>query len=69
MGGLIGPPGTDLTRVGSLEGTPTLLLSGDLDPHVPWVRVQESAAILQQMERRWKRSVFRAGRTPFQQKR
>ena len=43
-GGLIGPPGTDLSHEGSLAGTPALLLSGDPDPHVPWVRVEATAA-------------------------
>jgi predicted esterase len=48
-GGLIGPPGSDLSHTGELEGTPALLASGDPDPHVPWSRVQESAAVLEQM--------------------
>jgi phospholipase/carboxylesterase len=48
-GGLIGPPGSDLTRGGSLEGMPAFLGSGDPDPHVPWQRVQESADILSGM--------------------
>jgi predicted esterase len=42
-GGLIGPPGIDLTHPGSFEGTPVLFSSGDPDPHVPWVRVEDSA--------------------------
>jgi len=42
-GGLIGPPGIDLAHSGSLEDTPALFSSGDPDPHVPWVRVEESA--------------------------
>lgn len=45
-GGLIGPPGSVRQPAGDLEGTPALLLSGDPDPHVPWARVEESAAIL-----------------------
>ena len=48
-GGLIGPPNVDLTHTGSLAGTPALLLSGDPDPHVPWSRVQASAAELERM--------------------
>jgi len=48
-GGLIGPPGSDLAHPGKLAGTPALLLSGDPDPHVPWTRVKESAAILEEM--------------------
>lgn len=45
-GGLIGPPGSLHTPAGELAGTPALLSSGDPDPHVPWERVEESAAIL-----------------------
>ena len=48
-GGLIGPPGMSLHHEGSLEGTPVLFSSGDPDPHVPWVRVQESARELEAM--------------------
>ena len=42
-GGLIGPPGINLAHPGSLAGTPALFSSGDPDPHVPWVRVEETA--------------------------
>jgi len=45
-GGLIGPPDSDLTHIGDLAGTPVFFGSGDPDPHVPFSRVQESAAIL-----------------------
>ncbi len=45
-GGLIGPPSADLSRPGSLAGTPVFFGSGDPDPHVPWSRVEESAAVL-----------------------
>lgn len=48
-GGLIGPPGADLTHAGDLAGTPALFGSGDPDPHVPWQRVQQSATILTEM--------------------
>jgi predicted esterase len=48
-GGLIGPPDMDLHHEGSLAGTPALFLSGDPDPHVPWQRVQASAAELERM--------------------
>ena len=49
-GGLIGPPGSLQTSPpGELIGTPALLCSGDPDPHVPWARVEESAAILSAM--------------------
>jgi phospholipase/carboxylesterase len=45
-GGLIGPPGATLEHPGDLAGTPALFSSGDPDPHVPWQRLQESAAAL-----------------------
>lgn len=45
-GGLIGPPGTKFAYKGNLDGTPCLVASGDPDPHVPWTRVQETAAAL-----------------------
>jgi phospholipase/carboxylesterase len=49
-GGLIGPAGSLQTSPnGELAGTPALLSSGDPDPHVPWTRVEESAAILSTM--------------------
>ena len=48
-GGLIGPPEANLHHEGSLAGTPALFLSGDPDPHVPWQRVQASAAELGRM--------------------
>ncbi len=41
---MIGPPGTSWEHGGSLAGTPVLLAAGDPDPHVPWSRVEESAA-------------------------
>jgi phospholipase/carboxylesterase len=48
-GGLIGPPGSDLSHAGDLAKTPAFFGSGDPDPHVPWERVQESADVLTQM--------------------
>ena len=48
-GGLIGPPGTDFRYPGDLVGTPAFLGAGDPDPHVPWQRVEESAAVLEKM--------------------
>jgi phospholipase/carboxylesterase len=48
-GGLIGPPDANLHHEGSLAGTPALFFSGDPDPHVPWQRVQASAAELERM--------------------
>jgi predicted esterase len=49
-GGLIGPPGSlQSSPSAELAGTPALLSSGDPDPHVPWARVEESAAIFSTM--------------------
>ncbi len=48
-GGLIGPPGTPRDYAGSLEGTPVFLGSGDPDPHVPFARVEETAAVLKKL--------------------
>jgi phospholipase/carboxylesterase len=53
-GGLIGPPGSILSdrqphATDELGGMPALFLSGDPDPHVPWSRVEESAALLRDM--------------------
>lgn len=48
-GGLIGPPGSNFSHQGDLLQTPTFFGSGDPDPHVPWSRVEKSAAILTSM--------------------
>ncbi|MBB6146070.1 putative esterase [Silvibacterium bohemicum] len=48
-GGLIGPPGSDLTHTGDLAGMPAFFGSGDPDPHVPWQRVEQSASVLRGM--------------------
>jgi predicted esterase len=45
-GGLIGPPGAKFAYSGDLAGSPCFLGAGDRDPHVPWKRVEESAAVL-----------------------
>jgi phospholipase/carboxylesterase len=45
-GGLVGPPGTKFSYPGRLTGTSCFLGAGDPDPHVPWKRVEESAAVL-----------------------
>jgi predicted esterase len=49
IGGLIGPPGTPRDYPGSLDGTPIYLGSADPDPHVPWPRVEETAAVFERM--------------------
>ncbi|MCB9176569.1 MAG: phospholipase [Caldilineae bacterium] len=50
-GGLGGPPGSDwaawLREDRPLSGMPAYLASGDPDPHVPWPRVAETAAVLE----------------------
>lgn len=48
-GGLIGPLGSDLHHDGDLAGTPALFLCGDPDPHIPFVRVEESVEELKRM--------------------
>jgi predicted esterase len=48
-GGLVGPPGTPRNYAGSLAGTPVFLGSSDPDPHVPFERVQETAAVFKTM--------------------
>ncbi|GAC1464670.1 MAG: dienelactone hydrolase family protein [Ktedonobacteraceae bacterium] len=48
-GGLIGPAGTARSYKGSLDGTPVFLGCSDRDFHIPRARVEESAAILQQL--------------------
>lgn len=44
VGGRIGPPGMEFEAGGDLERTPVYLGCGDPDPHIPWRRVEESAA-------------------------
>ena len=48
-GGLIGPSDVPIVLSGDLAGTPVLLSSGDPDPHVPWTRVAQSAALLEEI--------------------
>jgi len=48
-GGLIGPPDADLTHEGDLQGMPAFFGSGEPDPHVPWLRVEQSAQIVSNM--------------------
>jgi phospholipase/carboxylesterase len=44
VGGRIGPPGTEFAEGGDLARTSIYLGCGDPDPHIPWQRVEESAA-------------------------
>jgi predicted esterase len=48
-GGLIGPPGTILDHLGSMDGTPVFLGCSDRDPHIPKERVIETAAQFERM--------------------
>ncbi len=48
-GGLIGPPGRPRHAAGDLAGTPVYLAAGDPDPHVPWERMEETAAVLSRL--------------------
>ena len=46
-GGLVGPEVERERYRGSMACTPVLLASSDPDPHVPWPRVEESAAVFE----------------------
>lgn len=48
-GGLIGPPGTPRDYPGSLKGTPVFLGCSDVDAHIPWERVEESAETMRRL--------------------
>ena len=48
-GGLIGPEGTPREYSGRLDSTPVFLGCGDVDPHVPKRRVDETAAVLERL--------------------
>ena len=48
-GGLIGPPATPRNYPGSLADTPVFLGCSDVDPHIPWTRVAETADVLTRM--------------------
>ena len=49
-GGLIGPEGTRWgVGPGRLDGTPAFLGCADADPHIPLVRVEETARVLERL--------------------
>ena len=48
-GGLIGPPGTPRDYPGAFDGAPVFLGCSDIDPHIPFARVQESAEVFRRM--------------------
>jgi predicted esterase len=49
-GGLIGPPGTPRVYAGTLDGTPVFIGCSDVDPHIPLVRVTETADTLAELD-------------------
>lgn len=48
-GGLQGPPERRFDFTGDFGRTPVLLAAGDPDPHVPWSRVEETAAVFRSL--------------------
>jgi predicted esterase len=48
-GGVIGPPGTPRDYPGSLDATPVFLGCSDVDPHIPYARVIETADVFRRM--------------------
>jgi len=48
-GGLIGPPGSPRDYPGSLDAAPVFIGCSDVDPHIPLVRVRETAAVFRRM--------------------
>lgn len=58
IGGLFGPPGTQLPHRGSLDGTPVFLGTADPDPWVPRVRVEETARVFEEMDARVELRVY-----------
>jgi predicted esterase len=48
-GGLIGPPGTPREYAGTLPGTTVFLGCSDPDMHIPFARVEETAAVFTRM--------------------
>jgi predicted esterase len=63
-GGLIGDAITRADYAGSLAGTPAFLGCSDMDPFIPVARVQESSAIMRQLECEVTERIYRgAGHT------
>lgn len=60
-GGLIGPPGTRWDFAGNLDGTPVFLGCADADPHIPIVRVEETAQALERLGAQVTAQVYRGG--------
>lgn len=57
-GGLLGPEGTPRDYAGQLEGTPVFLGSGDVDPHMPKRRVDETALVLERLGGRVTKRIY-----------
>jgi predicted esterase len=57
-GGLIGPPGTPRDYGKHLDGTPVFIGCSDIDPHVPLARVEETAAVLEQLGARVTKKIY-----------
>lgn len=49
-GGLVGPSETLFPVSGSLQGTPVFIGCGDVDPHIPLARVDETAVVFARMQ-------------------
>lgn len=49
-GGLIGPEGTPRNYIGQLAATSVFLGCSDVDPHIPLVRVHETARVLHALD-------------------
>jgi phospholipase/carboxylesterase len=58
-GGLIGQKLNKENYKGNFSNTPVLITTGDPDPHVPLSRVEESLAILQQMNANVQLNVYK----------
>ena len=57
-GALLGPEGTPRDYPGSLAETPLFLGSGDVDPHLPKRRVDETATVFERLGARVTRRVY-----------
>ena len=60
-GGLIGPDGTPRDYAGAFDSTPVYLGCSDIDPHIPLLRVKETAALFKNMQADVTMQVFPSG--------
>lgn len=66
-GGLIGPPDTPRLYGGSLAGMPVFIGCSDIDPHIPLVRVEETAEVLIRLGAKVEKRIYpRMGHTIVQ---